>query len=117
MNNDDMLIKQLVGRYSANKLGVKTIITHYDEMAINEYDLRKLTEQKLAEHVAQRILEDGDLRDITVGPPSPEYIGKEFRIETYCFSRLGLMSLITNAFNAGMEATKDKNEDGTTKGN
>lgn len=111
MNNNDMLIKQLLGRYKDNQLGVKTIVEHYEEMAVNQTDLRKLIERKLAEHIADKILSDSDLRDIRVMAPSPEYIGREYRIETYCFSRVGLMSLIANAFNAGMEATKDKNED------
>lgn len=106
MNQDDMLIKQLLGRYSDNKLTIQTIITDYEFIKIDETEMRKHVDLRMAHEIAMKIVNDPDLRDAVVGDVDPKFIGKPVRMETYCFSKTGLMSLITNAFNAGAESTK-----------
>lgn len=112
MNQDDMLYKQLLGRYSDNKLSIQTVITDFEYFKIDEQEMRKHIDQRMAHEIGLKIVNDSDLRDVVVGSHDPNFIGKPIRMETYCFSKTGLMSLITNAFNAGVESTK-----GSDRGN
>jgi hypothetical protein len=109
MNTDDMLIKQVLGRYSDNLLTIKTTISNYEEFKIDEQDMRKIIDQRMAEAIAHKIIADYDLRDVKV-ETDPEYMGKVITMKTYCLSKAGLISLITNAFNAGVESTKGSDE-------
>jgi hypothetical protein len=110
MNNDDMLIKQLLGRYVENRLSIQTVLTDFEFFKMDEVEMRKEIDKRMAQEIALKIINDYDLRDVTVGGNDPNFLGKPIRLETYCFSRVGLMSLITNAFNAGVESTKGSDE-------
>ena len=103
---EDLLVKQLLGRYSDNRLRTQTVINFHEEMSLSEEELRKLVDRQMATQLAEHIVSDSDLRTYVVQEKDPNYIGKKVEMETYCFSRIGIASLVHTAFQAGVESTK-----------
>lgn len=103
----DMLIKQLKGRYNNCKLSCNT---YMDELIVMNSiaDIQALVKQRMATEVATSILNSQHYVTWKVSPPSPDYIGTRYQIETYLFGIDTLDRLIKDAFDAGVESTKSK---------
>jgi hypothetical protein len=112
MNDQDMLIKQLLGRYSDNELRVRTVLTDVvvAQHALAPEDMNKIVKTNAIAQLCAEIVENHELRDVVTKQEADTY-GKTVTISTYCFSRMGIISLITNAFNAGVESKKGSDRD------
>ena len=108
--NDDLLCRQLLGRFSDNRLIVSSVIAHLEQMKLNEEELTKLINRQMITQLADAIIENKKLYDREIGGYEPTFVGRPIRIQTYCFNRENVMKLIQAAFNAGLEAKGDEDE-------
>lgn len=102
--SDDMLIKQLLGRVGDCKLTCETYVDESLIVSTNVENANQIIKRRMVEQVALRILQDTRMTTWSSNPPSPEWYGQHYRVQTYVLSQEAISDLIMNAFAAGVES-------------
>lgn len=104
----DMLLRQLRGRYVENRLTCNTNMDLSFITNVSQHDLEQMLRVKMATQVATEIL--NSKRSLwKVSPPSSDFYGKTYQIQTYTFHPEEFEKLIKDAFDAGVESMKAEN--------
>lgn len=104
----DLLVRQLQGRYVENRLTCRTSMDLSFITNISEREVEQMLKVKMASQMANDIL-DGKKVMWKVSPPTGDYYGKMYQLQTYVFHPEQFEQLIKDAFNAGVESAKAEN--------
>jgi hypothetical protein len=106
----DMLTKQLMGRFRSHKLSVQTVLTPQVAEA-TKFDVEGYLKREMVTQLAHGIMHSNNHATWTVGDESPGFLGKPIRVETYCLTEEKFQELIKTAFDAGVESCWRKEDE------
>jgi hypothetical protein len=100
-----MLVKQMLGRYSKNRLMCQTNMDLTLILNSKSDDIEKVLKQQMATQLATSII-NGSHTTWRVKPPTPEQYGKSYEMQSFVFHPDDFQKLIKDVFDAGVEAAK-----------